>query len=299
MAARSRCHPLPAPHVENALERCRHVGIGEFLLRHARRLEIAHVEEFVGVERVDDLEERHRRRAAVRHAEAKDARHMLRKSQGAAPCSRRAPIMAHGKPFRRTQRGGNRRHIVRNHIKRVGIGCRRLVRRAIAAHVRHGHAISRGGQGRHLMAPGNPEFRPAMHQDHQRSIALHQNRDCDVAVRNTMVGHMARSRSRRAMGRGCFSSGTQLGQFRGHGRRRHRIVEHASEPAIRAHHIDDRAMIHGIVAALQHVLLRIDPEFLRDIGDCAGAAGEADECRAEGRGRNRPRSVACRAPDRR
>ena len=67
---------------------------------------------------------------------------------------------------------------------------RRLVRVSVAAHVRHGYAVACLDQRRHLVAPGQAELWPAMHQDDERAGAFDLHRQVYTARgRDTLVCH--------------------------------------------------------------------------------------------------------------
>ena len=124
----------------DALQRGAHVG-AERGLGHAGLGEVQHVEEAVGVDLIDQVEQRDRDRRHVRHAQPGDRSHPIGMADRGVPHDRRAPVVADEDDRPVVERGGHRGDVTGELLQRVALDLRRNRAAAVATHVDRGDPI--------------------------------------------------------------------------------------------------------------------------------------------------------------
>jgi hypothetical protein len=143
----------------------------EFLFRNAGRLKILPVEI-----RDPALAQRIERSAASakgrRYAQTRNGANNIRPEQRGVPGHRRPPIMADDDGLLFAERRDQRDHVADKVEYAVGADVGGRTGAAEAAHIRGDHVETSLSEGRNLMPPGIRQFRPAVTEQHQRTLAL-------------------------------------------------------------------------------------------------------------------------------
>ena len=176
----------PEQHVANGRARI----AAQFRLRQPRLLEIELIE-------LSILRARHqacRRRLAARperYAERCHRPEAVGPRESRLPGDAGAPIMPDDDGGRRTQGIKNADHVADEMQDRVLVDRLRRVTLAVATHIGGDDTEAGGGKGVDLMPPREPGFRKAVHQQHQRPLALLGDVDVDPVAFDDALRRLA------------------------------------------------------------------------------------------------------------
>ena len=177
------------------LQRRTHVD-GELRLDHAGLLERQHVEELVGVELIEQIDQRQRQRRRVGNAQAGDGAYPVGMADRRMPGDRRPPVVAGQDDRLVAQRTGHCGHVACQLPQRVPLDLGWGGAPAVAAHVHRRNRVAPLGEVGHLMPPRMGQLGPSVHAQDLGPSPVTSTRSVmsPLATSSSFIGRSCRDR---------------------------------------------------------------------------------------------------------